>query len=158
MDFPAIFSLAIDRDGSIISYRSGEGGSHAWNLKLCCPLNDWEMAPISSLLMHIDWVGFGSEGEVDYHIWTGSKEGVFTVKSAYLSKLEDQPPFSLEKCIWKLRMPSKAALLLWLVTLNKVLTVDQPQVRDIQLANRCCFCKYHEEMAVNLFIHYPVSV
>lgn len=144
-DFPALFALARDKDGSVLSHRSGLENKYAWNLKLCRPLNDWVMAPMT--VLRIDQVSFGLEGDADYRVWTQNKEGVFSVSSAYWPRLEVSSPFSLAKFIWKTKMPIKAAFLLWLVTLKKVLMVDKLQAQGIQLANRCCLCECHEETA-----------
>lgn len=68
MDFPEIFAFAMDKEGTVLSHRCGEVGRHSWNLKLRHPLNDWEMAPIYSLLFRIDQVSFNSEGEANHRV------------------------------------------------------------------------------------------
>lgn len=54
-------------------------------------------------------------------------------------------------------MPTKAAFLLCLVVLEKVLTVDKLKSRGMQMPNRCYMCGCNEETALHLFLHCPVS-
>lgn len=98
-EFPTLFALARDKDGSVLSHRSGSEDRSAWNLKLRHLLNDWEIAPMTALLHRIDQVSFGMEGESDYRVWARNEEGVFSVSSAFQSRLEVSSPFSQWKSI-----------------------------------------------------------
>lgn len=66
VEFLTLFAFARDKDGSVLSHRSGLADRYAWNLKLRRPLNDWEIAHMTALLHRIDQVSFGMEGESDF--------------------------------------------------------------------------------------------
>lgn len=85
-------------------------------------------------------------------MWTLSKKGKFTPKSLYW----ELGGFTLTtfplKGIWTSCIPSKVAFFMWIVYLDKALTLDHLQSRCWNLANRCILC-LKEELVDHIFLH-----
>lgn len=55
------------------------------------------------------------------------------------------------------KFPLKVAFLLWLVSMGKVLMIDNLMVRRMPIPNRCCLCCSNSEMVSHLFLHCLVA-
>lgn len=156
-DFPQIFRLSKLKDGSVQDHMHFQDGGYSWNLRLRRHLNDWEIDLVASLIQCLESKPIGTTEEVDERRWNCDKDGFFSVRSAYIKLMDDQIFFPHEQIIWFPKMPSKASFLIWLVLLDKVLTVDKLQARGWHLVNRCSLCLSNEETASHLFLHCEVA-
>ena len=87
--------------------------------------------------------------------WTGSKNGLFSVKSLYKA-LDHRTLFSFPwKCIWKSCVHPKIFFFGWEALWGKILTCDQLQKRGMTLASRCTLCQESEETVDHLLLHCP---
>ena len=85
----------------------------------------------------------------DVFVWNLTSSGVFTVKSMYLDLLNDQPQY-LRKYIWKMKVPLKIKIFMWLLNREVILTKDNLAKRNWNGSQRCCFCD-HDETIQHLF-------
>ena len=53
--------------------------------------------------------------------------------------------------IWKLKVPPRFKVFAWLLTYNKILTIDNLNRRGWSLVNRCIMCKAQSESVMHLF-------
>ena len=88
----------------------------------------------------------------DIIIWKFSKDGNFSIKSAYDLANLDQEQNSLfqGQWIWKLDMLPRTINLLWLILHNSVPVKDVLASRGINCDRKCLLCKNHSESVNHL--------
>lgn len=86
--------------------------------------------------------------------WNLSEKG-FSVKSMYNS-LQTRRPKKVYKVVWKLKLPSKIKIFLWLVLWGRILTKDDLLKRGWSGDHHCLFCA-GDETINHLFFHCPVA-
>lgn len=97
-------------------------------------------------------------GQQDGIHWRWSKNGLFTVKSAYMA-LKNMPRIASEvHNIWKIKASPRIIVFGWLVCKNRILTLDNLTRRGWQIVNRCILCKRHAESVRHLFCECPFSL
>nr|KYP32205.1 Putative ribonuclease H protein At1g65750 family [Cajanus cajan] len=102
----------------------------------------------------------------DYWRWIYDKDGVFSVKSAYLwlqrsvsGELRNSSDFQLViKSLWKCKAPIKCLVFCWQVLLNAFPYKSLLQVRGVELENNLCsFCSLFVENPLHLFLMCPMA-
>ena len=78
-------------------------------------------------------------------VWGLTPSGIFSVKSMYLDVINDQPKY-MHKFIWKMKVPLKIKIFMWLLHRKVILTKDNLIKRNWQGNQRCCFCDQHESI------------
>ena len=76
----------------------------------------------------------------------------FSVKSHYLGLINQNTP-SLNKDLWKIKIPLKVKIFLWYLRRGVVLTKDNLAKRNWHGNQHCCFC-HENEMIQHLFFDY----
>ena len=76
--------------------------------------------------------------------WNLHPNGQFSVKSHYLAMIHN------DKCLWKLKAPSKIKVFLWYLHRGVVLTKDNLVIRNWHGSKQCCFC-HKDETIKHLF-------
>lgn len=61
------------------------------------------------------------------------------------------------ECVWKPKIPTKNAFLLWEVWWNRIPTINNLLRRGLVLPSWCCLCRDDVESADHLFLHCPWS-
>lgn len=85
----------------------------------------------------------------DSATWLWEKSCQFTVKSAYYA-LKNTPRIQSDiHRIWKLMVPPRMQVFSWILSLNRLLTVDNLMKRCWQMTNRCVMCKVNSESAIH---------
>ena len=79
----------------------------------------------------------------DVFVWRLTSTGIFSVKSMYLDLLNNQPRFS-SKYIWKIKVPLKIKIFMWLLHRQVILTKDNLAKRNWNGNQGCCFCDHKE--------------
>ncbi len=96
--------------------------------------------------------------EPDTITWRWSERGCFTVRSAYLFLMFD----GVEDCriphLWRIKIPPKLKVFLWLAARNRLLTADQLTKRGWVGPSMCCMCGGDSETLEHLFFICPFAV
>jgi hypothetical protein len=97
------------------------------------------------------------QGGEDKICWIPSKRKSFAVKSYY--HLLSTPVSSTFpwKSIWKVETLSQVAFFVWMLTIGKILTLDNLQMMNVIVVNWCCMCKKNVEFIDYLLLHYEVA-
>ena len=85
----------------------------------------------------------------DVFVWRLTSTGFFSVKSMYLDLLNNQSRFP-SKYIWKIKVPLKIKIFMWLLHRQVILTKDNLAKRNWNGNQGCCFCD-HKESLQHLF-------
>jgi hypothetical protein len=91
----------------------------------------------------------------DVFLWNLTNTKVFTVKSLYLDLMNGHTPF-LKKYIWKMKVPLKIRIFMWLLFHKVILTKDNLKKRNWQGNMKCCFCN-DDESIEHLFFNCPFA-
>ncbi|PRQ26177.1 putative RNA-directed DNA polymerase [Rosa chinensis] len=84
-------------------------------------------------------VGFAG-GDDDKIIWSGTSNGHFSVKSAYLSLFDEENADFCWKFLWRLCMPPKLKIFFWLIVQGKLLTNAERMKRRSTRDEFCPIC------------------
>lgn len=94
-------------------------------------------------------------------VWIWTESGIFTVKSAYRA-LKFIPRIAIVANrihkVWKLNIPPRMKVFGWLMSHNKLLTVDNLNKRGWSLVNRCILCKADLESINHMINVCPFSL
>lgn len=82
--YPSIFSLALDKEGSVKDHMIHTRFFCSWNLQLRINANDWEVDKISRLLTSLEAAQLGDRDLEDERVWNACKKW-FSVKSFFHS-------------------------------------------------------------------------
>lgn len=104
-------------------------------------------------MIHLDRVQVGLESEMDKRVWQPSPLECFTVQSMYNILKKPMGLLAPVQEIWRVKVPSNASFLPWLLHFDKALTLDNLEKKGFQLANRCSLCRKSEESVAHLFLH-----
>jgi hypothetical protein len=74
----------------------------------------------------------------DRFSWNLRKDGTFSVRSMYLHRLDSFAPYC-NKGIWKLKIPLKIKVFLWLLNKRLILTKDNLARKNWKGSQKCCF-------------------
>lgn len=89
--------------------------------------------------------------EPDKAIWRRNSQGQFTVRSLY-HFIKNRPTVQTHvHRIWKIVAPPRMQVFAWLMTQNKILTIDNLMKRGWTMVNRCVMCKSATETVLHLF-------
>jgi hypothetical protein len=62
------------------------------------------------------------------------------------------------KSIWRTKVPFRAAIFVWSVTLGKILTMNNLKKRYVVVVDKCCMCKRDGESVDYLLLHCEVAL
>ena len=103
--------------------------------------NKWDKwLELVNRLMHISL-----SNSQDVFVWSLTPSRIFFVKSMYLDLLNNQPKY-MHKFIWKMKVPLKIKIFMWLLHRKVILTKDNLIKRNWQGNQRCYFCDQHESI------------
>jgi hypothetical protein len=152
--FPILYNIADVKDTIVATNMDLSSGTLQWNISFIRLINDWKVDTLASysLLYSIK-----SRREGDDKLWWNlSRKGTFDVRSFYKTiAYKDNLSFSW-KSIWRTKAPSKAAFFVWLVSLGKILILDNFRKRQVIMVNQCFLCKLDGE-SIDHLLHYEVA-
>ncbi|KAM5549518.1 hypothetical protein ABKV19_000773 [Rosa sericea] len=99
-------------------------------------------------------VGF-ADGDDDKIIWSGTSNGHFSVKSAYLSLFDEENADFCWKFLWRLCMPPKLKIFFWLIVQGKLLTNAERMKRRFTRDELCPICHVHTESLLHMLRDCP---
>ena len=82
----------------------------------------------------------------DICVWSLHKSGQFSVHSMYTALL-DETILPINKPLWKLKIPLKVKVFIWLLHCGVILTKDNLAKCNWHGNMQCCFCTNHETIA-----------
>jgi hypothetical protein len=85
--------------------------------------------------------------------WKLTANGQYSAKSAYELQFLGSTFSSLRKTVWKAWAPPKVKFFAWLLTQNRIWTVDRLQKWGWTNSGLCPLCKQVTELVSHLFIH-----
>lgn len=94
-----------------------------------------------------------SPGHDDFPIWTHSKDGFFSIKSAYQFLYQDvmgEPPSFPFDLVWKWKGLTRYQAFLWKVAHGKLLTNEERARRGISDSDICPLCHQQPESIMDL--------
>lgn len=151
-----MFSLAWDMDTMVRDYwvPVGEGG--VWNVDLRRRLNDWELDSMANLLGLIDHHRLRLDMD-DLLPWTSSRDGKFSSKSCREARWIGERVELICLDIWRYRIPSKVAFIMWTAVRGHLPTIDLLQNRGMVIPNACPLDLQDAESMNRIFLHCPFA-
>jgi len=83
----------------------------------------------------------------DIGIWTLQQNGLFSVHSMYLALMDDNI-LPINRSLWKLKIPLKGKVFIWLLHHGVILTKDNLAKRNWQGTRQCCFCPVMKQLHI----------
>lgn len=86
---------------------------------------------------------FDEPGSQDQAVWSKEPSGSFSVRTAYDCAAENSPSPEAAKwnAIWKLKLPSRIKVFLWLSRHERIMTNKQRMKRGFATCDKCWCCK-----------------
>ncbi|KAL0392399.1 UNVERIFIED_CONTAM: hypothetical protein Sradi_2462700 [Sesamum radiatum] len=134
--------------------------------------HEWDMTKIRQFLRPIDsdlilGIPLSRTGEQDVLIWHYSRNGVFSVRSAYhlACSLDDQPCSSSLRHneqvwwrkLWQMKLPCKVQVFIWRACLNALPTGMNLSKRLQGFVAVCPFCQSSEEDVSHTLVLWPFA-
>ncbi|XP_028085076.1 uncharacterized protein LOC114286179 [Camellia sinensis] len=161
-EFPRLFSLSIDKGGSLFNFYDRRSSLEEWNLNFRRNLYDWEKAEVNRLVVVLKDDPYLRINVEDCATWNGSACG--SLKASVLYKFSDSffgPYLTLSKFVWNTVFPPKVQFFGWLAWRNRVKTRDFLQhigILNSSASILCAFCKNENESAAYLGGQYKKKV
>ncbi|XP_057778386.1 uncharacterized protein LOC130997144 [Salvia miltiorrhiza] len=154
--FPRLFHLSNNKGGAISSMGTWFEGEWRWDLKWNRELRQRELDQVQQLTSSTCNVRL-TAGSKDSWCWKASKNGVFSVQSAYYAlglesrSMEERRVENEMALIWK--ASAKAVITAWKVLRGRFPTFDNLRRRQVnfQSGNLCVLCNSCEESINHLF-------
>jgi len=153
--FGRLFLISNDKNARIKDMGEWRGGRWEWRLSWRRDLFQWERDLAQVLLQIINGQQLNNDVE-DTWWWTKDSSGVYTVKSAYLTLIGNQPHQQqhLFNKIWSNLVPPKVAALCWRICLDRVptkLNLVKRKCLPVGTSSNCVFCNCQTESTQHLF-------
>ncbi|KAJ4760681.1 RNA-directed DNA polymerase (reverse transcriptase)-related family protein [Rhynchospora pubera] len=149
--FPDLYSFALDKFISLHFFCSNLQDVYS----LFSPLLSTSLVAVhqlSSLLLTVaPTISNLSHAGLDEVFWKLDKSGVFSTSSIYNLITSHPCHVSPLRKIWKMRIPPRFKVFLWMMLQNKIATLDNLQRRGWHLPNRCILCGTSSESVLHLF-------
>jgi hypothetical protein len=94
-----------------------------------------------------------TEGRQDEAVWRCTKDGNFSVSSAYRLFFIANKEFACAKPIWKSKAPMRCKFFMWLAVHKRCLTADNLARRGWPHNPVCSLCQSVGENCTHLFVH-----
>ncbi|GMP55749.1 hypothetical protein CsSME_00020479 [Camellia sinensis var. sinensis] len=163
IDFPHLFNLSTDKEGSLYQFFARKISSSDWFLPHKRVLYAWELAEEVRLLGVFSSAPSLSLDRADCLSWACASTGNsdFSVSSLYsLSSSNFGPNLRICKSIWNRSTPPKVSFFCWLAWKDKVKSAEFLQrigILDSSVPILCPFCGAEPESAVHVLLLFPFS-
>ncbi|XP_028104744.1 uncharacterized protein LOC114303793 [Camellia sinensis] len=162
-EFPLIFNLSTDKDGSLHQYFARKTSPNNWNFPIRRVMFTWELDEESSLLGALSSAPSLSPHKANCYFWAcaTASTGEFSVSSIYsFSNSTLGPHLPIYNHIWNRAVPLKVSFFCWLAWKNKIKSAEfmhRIGILDPSISISCTFCVYDSESASHVLLHYPFS-
>ena len=159
--YPRLYSISLQQHKLIQQVGNFNESSWEWNLSWRRALFDSEIASAAGFLEDI------SQITIQRHIsdswsWEAEPNRCYSTRSAYNMLQESSMDARLDEALqtlWKLKIPSKAAIFAWRLIKDRLPTKDNLTRRHIEINDSLCpFCRSQQEDAAHLFFNCPKSL
>ena len=133
-----------------------DGEGVVWNVPFFPVANDWEVEEFSSFFARLYGMALRRR-EDDVMIWTGSKEGVFSVKSMYRLLQGGVGRSFPWRGVWRSLCPLRVSFFVWETTHGRILTIDNLCRRRTIIAKWCFLCQCDGEFVDHVLLHCPFA-
>ncbi|CAL5397362.1 unnamed protein product [Camellia sinensis] len=163
IDFPHLFNLSTDKEGSLYQFFARKISSSDWILPHRRVLYVWQLAEEARLLGVLSSVPSLSLDRADCLSWAcaSTSNSEFSVSSLYsLSSSNFGPNLRICKSIWNRTTPLKVSFFCWLAWKNKVKSAEFLQrigILDRSVSILCPFCRTESESTVHVLLLCPFS-
>ncbi|XP_020251027.1 uncharacterized protein LOC109828435 [Asparagus officinalis] len=147
--FPSLFIITSHPYASVSNLRKKRNNSWIWDIKFKRQLTGSLVFQFLNLLNLIKDTKFVQKE--DSRIWLWETNGIFSVKSFYQFLIDGGLRFDCAD-IWKLSIPLKVKIMVWLALRQSLNTKDILTKKGIQLELNCVLCSKVEESHTHLFI------
>ncbi|CAL5415768.1 unnamed protein product [Camellia sinensis] len=159
-EFPRIFSLSIDKGGSLLSFYDRRSSVEEWNFIFRRNLYDWEKDEVNRLVVVLKDAPPLRSNVEDCATWNGTA-GCLKVSGLYkFSDTPFGPHLSLGKFVWNTDLPPKVQFFGWLAWRNRVKTrgfLQHIGILNSSASILCAFCENANESAAHVLLHCPFS-
>ena len=153
--FPRLYSISLDKGKLVGELGRWEELGWSWRLRWRRARFEWEKSMEADLMNLITGKIANKESE-DSIVWSGDTEGIFSVKSAYLT-LCNSPNGVLHNVyslLWQAKAKRKEVCTAWRALLGRLPTYDNLIRRGLVVnSSLCVLCKAAEESTQHIFIN-----
>ncbi|KAK1298141.1 hypothetical protein QJS10_CPB14g01073 [Acorus calamus] len=157
--FPALFGLAVNKEGPVLQFWRGEIGNGHWVVRFTRPPATEEAVALEELIDALHGSCLNDTGS-NKMIWRSMPGAGFSVKSCYQWLGRDKLPMEETarklREIWSFKFPLKVKAFLWTVYPEKLLTKSRRARWDPATDILCVFCKVEPETVFHLLISCPL--
>lgn len=159
--FPGLFSMSTQKDATISQLGEMCNGFWVWKLIWRRRLYEWEQEEVDRLNILIQH--FSPQlGKKDGVSWQGSSSDRFPIKHIISRLYESHDPIlpsEVSNLIWRIKIPPRALLTLWMASLEKLKTGDFLLNKGLIIVSNalCPFCRLHVESQSHILFTCSVS-
>ncbi|XP_028051231.1 uncharacterized protein LOC114255885 [Camellia sinensis] len=159
-EFPRLFSLSVEKDGSLQFFYQRKGLGSDWKLAFRRSLLAWEEEEVQRLNVVLAEVPNLNLVTEDNCLWKANNSGVFTVASVW-ERLEvvNGSRIPISNFLWKNAAPPKAQFFSWLAWKGRIKTVEfmhRIGALPINVSSLCVFCKAEVETINHVLLLCPL--
>ncbi|KAH1212636.1 hypothetical protein GmHk_14G040786 [Glycine max] len=154
--FNQLFLISKQQTSSISNMGIMSHGHWCWDLKWRKNLFDHEQGAVVAFMEIISNVRIQPQMK-DTLRWTAEPSSLYSTRSAYrliITANSNHPQANIYKTIWRLNIPSRAAIFAWRLIKNRLPTRHNLLRRNVPIQEQHCpLCGSHQEEAGHLFFH-----
>ncbi|KAH1248182.1 putative ribonuclease H protein [Glycine max] len=156
LKYPRLYRISLQQHKLIQQVGSFNDSAWEWNLSWRRPLFDNEIASAVGFMEDISQITI-QRHTADCWMWKVEPNGFYSTRSAYNLLQECSVGANLDEALqnlWKLKIPSKAAIFAWRLIKDRLPTKSNLRRRQIEINNSICpFCRNLQEDAAHLFFN-----
>ncbi|KAL5190603.1 U-box domain-containing protein 14 [Glycine soja] len=154
--FNQLFLISKQQTSSISNMGIMSHGHWCWDLKWRRNLFDHEQGAAVAFMEIISNVHIQPQMK-DTLRWAAEPSGLYSTRSAYrliITANSNHPQANIYKTIWRLNIPSRAAIFAWRLIKNRLPTRHNLLRRNVPIQEQHCpLCGSHQEEVGHLFFH-----
>ncbi len=144
--FPTLFATSSLKNLSVNNWVLRLGSLHNFRFPASIAVGGSELLDLREIISSINF-----EPSPDNIVWRWDKDGRFSVRSAYNFIVFDGVDDNTVRHLWRIKIPPKVKLFLWLATRNRIMTADNLTRRGWVGPSMCCLCGSASETLEHLF-------
>ena len=163
--FPSLYRISSSKARPISDFSNLSGlpvgGPISWNFHFLRNLSDREITQVQELLQRLERQRLCPSVE-DKRIWIADSSSIFSCKSAFAWLRKDgySTVDYTTKCIWKLSIPIKVKVLIWLLVSDKLgvhSNLQRKRLFQSLSPGWCVLCKKDRESTDHIFLNCDFS-
>ncbi|CAL5367336.1 unnamed protein product [Camellia sinensis] len=156
-EFPSLFNLSADKNGSLQQYYARKTSTSVWNFPYRRILYSWEETSEARLNTMLSSAPSLCLNSTDSLVWSALGSCAFSVSSLYsLCTSLLGPPLVISKFIWSNTLPPKVSFFGWLAWKNRVKTAVfllDIGILSTNVSPLCPLCKVAPESISHVLLH-----